>query len=52
MKSNAPPSGWIDYITKLPITKYDRVKLKPAEQTISTEDMEKPATSTFKQVKF
>jgi hypothetical protein len=24
--SGAPPSGWIDYITKLPLAKLERVK--------------------------
>ena len=64
MKSGAPPSGWVDYITKLPIAKYDRGKPKPAGQTMSTEELEKPtgnqdgqgsllpSYSTNKQVKF
>ena len=58
VKTGAPPSGWVDYITKLPIVKYG---LKPnkvnAEQSSSLPPVddytseEKPI-STNKQVKF
>ena len=52
MKSGTPQNGWVDYITKLPIAGYDRVKPKAAIQTMSAEELEKPTSSNNKQVKF
>jgi hypothetical protein len=48
--SGAPPSGWIDYITKLPLAKLERVKSKN-NQIIEEEpddNLKKPITNKQK----
>ena len=49
--SGAPPSGWVDYITKLPLAKLERVKSKNNQiiEEEADDNLKKPNTNNKQQ---